>query len=117
MKCGFIPFLFLAAAVSSVAVQAEDHQDQPELEQHEQQKPAEEVVEQLDQVQEALRQVQEGVRPEQDENAKIARDLYQAAAQMLNSTTPNRYSSCHPELFGRPSPRTSLKSECENFGL
>ena len=29
--------------------------------------------------------------PKQDENAKIARELYQAAAQMLNATTPNRH--------------------------
>ena len=29
--------------------------------------------------------------PKEDENAKIARDLYQAAVQMLNATTPNRH--------------------------
>ena len=28
---------------------------------------------------------------EEDENAKIAKDLFQAASQMLNSTTPNRH--------------------------
>ena len=29
--------------------------------------------------------------PKEDENSKIARELYQAAAQMLNATTPNRH--------------------------
>ena len=31
------------------------------------------------------------VEPIEDENVKIARDLYHAALQMLNSSTPNRH--------------------------